>query len=57
MDQFIKEIEQIVDENLKISHAKISVIMDEILEKQKNSLKWRFGIIDKFFDYSYTPVV
>lgn len=57
MDQFIKEIEQIVDENLKISHAKISVKMDEILEKQKNSLKWRFGIIDKFFDYSYTPVV
>lgn len=31
--------------------------MDEFLDKQKNSLKRRFGIIEKFFDYSYTPVV
>lgn len=57
MDQFIKEIEQIVDENQKVSHEKISAKMDEFLEKQKSSLKWRFGILDKFFDYSYTPVV
>ncbi len=33
MDQFIKEIEQAVDENQKVSHSKISAKMDEFLDK------------------------
>lgn len=41
----------------KITHEKSSQRIDQFLENNKPLLKKKFQIIDRFFDYSFTPVV
>ena len=56
-DKLIKEIEIIVDEERQTTHQEITKSMESYLEKTKGGLRKKFNILDRFYDYSYAPIV
>lgn len=56
-DKLVKEVEIIVDEERTITHQEISKTMENYLEKTKPSLRKKFGLMERFFDFSYSPIV
>lgn len=55
--KFIAQIEDVVNDNVRISHQEISKQMDETLQKSKASLERDFKAKPSFYDFPYSPVV
>ncbi len=56
-DKFIREVELAVDEEKEITHQEVTRVMETYLEKTKPNLKKKFNILDRFYDYSYAPII
>lgn len=56
-DKLVREIENIVDEDRITTHQDITRTMENYLEKTKVTIWKNFNILDRFYDYSYSPII
>jgi nucleosome binding factor SPN SPT16 subunit len=56
-EQFVNLVENIIEKDLHTAHSEISKQMEEILNKEKNTISKKFDMIPNFFDFSYAPLI
>ena len=56
-EKFIVQVEDIINDNIKMSHLEVSKKIDEMLQKTKPQLEKDFSLKSNFYDFSYSPVV